>query len=275
MHTLRCIRCDEKNPPFTELGRMCLPCAKIVLRRRHDNSIKAGLKILWYGIKEKQDTSQKREEVKIEPTFCSAKGCVDKANGGYLVANKVVCRRHFNQKEKVIFKGEKAMENDESICMSCKKHTRYQYNSSNGCHDICLVCLADRGYIWALEILTGDIEYKKEEHVPYDSRLVKDMEGIRHNKGKGRHSLVLGDFKNALNAVVAVGTKGADKYEDSNWLLCKNGKEDCKNSAMRHLLEGDGINEEDFGELHLAHAAWNALAALEHLLRESNDNDSD
>ena len=92
--------------------------------------------------------------------------------------------------------------------------------------------------------------------------------GKKDDSGKGRYSMVLGDFKNALREVVKVGTNGAKKYEDSNWLKVDKGIERYSDAEYRHLLEGDGINTEDFGLLHAAHAAWNALAVLELMLRE-------
>jgi len=93
-------------------------------------------------------------------------------------------------------------------------------------------------------------------------------EGRKEDAGKIRAGLVLGDFALALEAVARVGTDGAVKYADSNWLAVPEGKARYTDAMLRHWLAG--CREERDPEsksLHAAHVAWNALARLELLLR--------
>jgi hypothetical protein len=83
--------------------------------------------------------------------------------------------------------------------------------------------------------------------------------------------LVLGDFSRALDAVGQVGTFGAAKYSRSGWLEVPNGLSRYKSALWRHLLadKKEEVDQES-NLLHLAHAAWNALAILELVLRVSD-----
>lgn len=94
--------------------------------------------------------------------------------------------------------------------------------------------------------------------------------GLKHDTEKPRHALVLLDFSRALDAVSAVGTFGARKYTDRGWLTVPQGHERYASALLRHLLaEGRGAQLDPESSLpHAAHAAWNALARLELLLRE-------
>lgn len=94
--------------------------------------------------------------------------------------------------------------------------------------------------------------------------------GAKLDSGKPRPGLVLGDFANALAAVTAIGTFGANKYTDHGWLSVPNGIERYEDAQMRHYLKrkrGEQYDP-DSNLLHLAHEAWNALAVLELTLRE-------
>ena len=80
------------------------------------------------------------------------------------------------------------------------------------------------------------------------------------DQGKTRAALVLQDFGPALLRVADVGTFGAEKYTPHGWLSVPDGEARYLDAAMRHLLKrGD---DPDSGIDHLAHAAWNILAAL-------------
>jgi len=94
--------------------------------------------------------------------------------------------------------------------------------------------------------------------------------GIKHDAGKARAAMVLGDFARALEAVAQVGTFGAQKYSAHNWLAVPCGIERYSDAMLRHwLAEGRGEpRDRDSGLLHAAHLAWNALARLELLLRQ-------
>lgn len=93
--------------------------------------------------------------------------------------------------------------------------------------------------------------------------------GAKLDAGKPRPALVLGGFARALTAVVAVGTFGAAKYTDNGWMAVENGAERYDDAALRHWLkEKTGEKLDPDSELeHAAHAAWNALARLDLLIR--------
>lgn len=73
---------------------------------------------------------------------------------------------------------------------------------------------------------------------------------------------VLVDFRLALTEVAKVGTFGAEKYARNSWRKVENGKQRYYDALWRHLLAGDGKDDES-GLDHLAHLAWNILAVLE------------
>ena len=95
--------------------------------------------------------------------------------------------------------------------------------------------------------------------------------GAKLDAGKQRPALVLGEFANALQTVVEVGTYGAAKYSPSGWLSVPDGEARYLDAAMRHLLAmfgGEALDQES-GIEHLAHATWNLLAVAE--LRERGE----
>lgn len=97
--------------------------------------------------------------------------------------------------------------------------------------------------------------------------------GAKLDAGKTRAGLVLHGFANALLAVCEVGTYGALKYTDNGWESVPNGISRYTDAMYRHLLKeatGEDLDVES-GILHAAHAAWNALARLELMLRERGD----
>lgn len=92
--------------------------------------------------------------------------------------------------------------------------------------------------------------------------------GAKLDAGKNRLGMVLLGFPNALKAVGQVGTYGARKYSDGGWKSVPNGQARYTDALLRHEVEfacGEADDEES-GLPHLAHAAWNALAALEFYL---------
>lgn len=95
--------------------------------------------------------------------------------------------------------------------------------------------------------------------------------GAKLDAGKPRVSLVLNGFPNALLAVSEVATYGANKYTDNGWVSVPNGKQRYADAGYRHNLLAATGEERDVesGLLHKAHAAWNALAELELMLREA------
>jgi len=77
-------------------------------------------------------------------------------------------------------------------------------------------------------------------------------------------------FPRAIEAVAAVSGFGASKYAWKGWEGVDDGYNRYSDAMVRHLAyEGKGeILDPDSGLLHAGHAAWNALARLELLLRE-------
>lgn len=94
--------------------------------------------------------------------------------------------------------------------------------------------------------------------------------GAKLDAGKNRLGLVLLDFSRALQAVGEVGTYGANKYSDSGWISVPNGEARYTDALLRHLMKEAAGEEcdEDTGLRHAAHAAWNALARLDLMLRK-------
>ena len=94
--------------------------------------------------------------------------------------------------------------------------------------------------------------------------------GAKLDALKPRPALVLGGFSRALMAVTHVGTYGAIKYTPRGWESVPDGIERYSEAMMRDwLAEQQGIETDaESNFLHAAHAAWNALARLELMLRE-------
>jgi hypothetical protein len=94
--------------------------------------------------------------------------------------------------------------------------------------------------------------------------------GAKLDQGKNRLGLVVFGFARALQEVGRVGTYGAAKYSDNGWIQVPDGQARYTDAMMRHLIK-EAIGEqcdEDTGILHAAHAAWNALARLDFMIRE-------
>lgn len=93
--------------------------------------------------------------------------------------------------------------------------------------------------------------------------------GAKLDHGKNRLGLVMGGFSRALQAVGEVGTYGATKYSDNGWMQVPDGVDRYTDAMYRHLMKeaaGEQLDK-DTELLHAAHAAWNALARLELMLR--------
>jgi Domain of unknown function (DUF5664) len=83
------------------------------------------------------------------------------------------------------------------------------------------------------------------------------------------------DNYDALMSICKVGTFGAKKYADNNWMGLEDGENRTLDAAMRHIMayvSGEINNHEEFEKdgvkyscdfPHLAHAAWELLACLE------------
>lgn len=95
--------------------------------------------------------------------------------------------------------------------------------------------------------------------------------GAKLDAGKVRAGLVLGAFAPALWQVARVGTFGANKYSDNGWLSVTDGEARYTDAQVRHDMQHQmGLTHDDESNLlHLAHAAWNALAKLTLFIRNN------
>lgn len=67
-----------------------------------------------------------------------------------------------------------------------------------------------------------------------------------------------------LEEIVKIYTMGAEKYGENTWQNLPNGYERYKAALFRHIVayEKGETTDKESNLLHLAHAAWNALAML-------------
>lgn len=94
--------------------------------------------------------------------------------------------------------------------------------------------------------------------------------GAKLDAGKVRSALCIMGFARALTEVAKVTTFGAAKYTPGGWVVVPKGVERYSDAMLRHILaEAAGEDfDADSGILHAAHAAWNALARLDLMIRE-------
>jgi hypothetical protein len=96
----------------------------------------------------------------------------------------------------------------------------------------------------------------------------------KFDKGKPRVlTLVLHYFPLSLAEIARVSEYGAAKYCERGWQRADDGINRYGDAMVRHLLaeDAEGPVDRESGYLHAAHAAWNALARLEIMLRENRD----
>ena len=88
-------------------------------------------------------------------------------------------------------------------------------------------------------------------------------DGVKLDNGKPLSGLVI-DFSQALEAVMEVGTMGANKYTRGGWLNVTDGETRYWDAFWRHLLASKRENADpESGLPHLHHALWNLLAVVE------------
>ena len=95
------------------------------------------------------------------------------------------------------------------------------------------------------------------------------FEGRKDDSGKILAGILYEDFPHALTAVAEVASFGAKKYARGNWKNVLAGIERYNDAMHRHLLAhccGEKVDTES-ELMHLAHAAWNALAVLELVIK--------
>jgi len=93
---------------------------------------------------------------------------------------------------------------------------------------------------------------------------------IKYDGGKAPiYRGALSYFPRSLAAVASVSAFGASKYAWKGWESVPDGFNRYSDALVRHLAyEGQGeVLDPDSGLLHAAHAAWNALARLELLIK--------
>ena len=97
--------------------------------------------------------------------------------------------------------------------------------------------------------------------------------GYKADSHKNKLGLVFMGFPRALNQIGLVATFGAHKYTPNGWVKVDNGIERYTDALFRHFLaEAQGEKRDpESNLLHAAHAAWNALARLELMLRQEED----
>jgi hypothetical protein len=86
-------------------------------------------------------------------------------------------------------------------------------------------------------------------------------------------------FPRAITGVAEVSAFGANKYAWHGWRAVPDGISRYSDGMVRHLTsEAKGeILDDDSGYLHAQHTAWNALARLELIMieREQQDNEQE
>lgn len=97
-----------------------------------------------------------------------------------------------------------------------------------------------------------------------------DQPGAKLDAGKSpvRRGL-LEYFPRACMAVADISAAGAKKYTWNGWESVIGGEVRYGDAIARHICKAaiEGPIDPDFGMLHAAHEAWNALARLELILR--------
>lgn len=122
---------------------------------------------------------------------------------------------------------------------------------------------------YAREVAIEDLPDPKE-----DTTRIMDLHtpGAKADHGKPDLSLLL-FFGKALQSVAAVGTFGARKYSRGGWQHVDDGVNRYTAALLRHITQENAeTNDKESGFAHAAHAAWNALARLELMIRESEKN---
>lgn len=117
-----------------------------------------------------------------------------------------------------------------------------------------------------IEEINNEVIFNEFKPFTFKESSPMSEQGKKFDSGKPRISILQG---RAIEMVMQVGEMGAVKYGDHNY---RKGMPVTKfiNAAFRHVFIEwlfKGIdNDEESGMPHLAHGAWNLLAALEQML---------
>lgn len=100
-------------------------------------------------------------------------------------------------------------------------------------------------------------------------------EGIKNDfkDGKLRWDLLPLDV---IEKVVEIYTFGAKKYKENSWQNLPDGYQRYKAALFRHITayEKGKVYDKESGCMHLAHAAWNAIAMLYFGMKEEKSLDA-
>jgi hypothetical protein len=123
------------------------------------------------------------------------------------------------------------------------------------------------------ESLTKTVLSKKTEES--EEKKTTNKNNIGHKETDGKlpiHTILIKQFPNAFKKLAQCSVLGHEKYKEydedwQNFSRVPDAYNHYLNAAVRHLLEGDKINEEDSTEAikvnHLDQAVWNLMAAIE------------
>lgn len=80
-----------------------------------------------------------------------------------------------------------------------------------------------------------------------------------------------------IEKVVEIYTFGAKKYKENSWQNLPNGYQRYKAALFRHITayEKGEVYDSESGCMHLAHAAWNAIAMLYFGMKEEKSLDAE
>lgn len=125
-----------------------------------------------------------------------------------------------------------------------------------------------------------EVEQRREDGGDEILRMLAKEPGKKFDNGKPPVFMgVLQYFPRALKAVAEVSAYGAKKYDldlaDKNWMTVENGYARYSNALTRHVVEeGIDMYDAESGLLHAQMVAWNALARLELLMIEFEDQEA-
>ncbi len=99
-------------------------------------------------------------------------------------------------------------------------------------------------------------------------------EGIKFDADKPRLGEMFLDFNISLEMVARVWEFGVKKYGKGNWKYVVDARNRYTNALLRHLAkEVDSEWDEETHLFHAAHVAWNALARLYFIIKNTNEKD--
>jgi hypothetical protein len=140
-------------------------------------------------------------------------------------------------------------------CCNCSKQFYCNYKMDQEVY-------YDGTYVWCAE--HGDVRSFAGKAKKKESEAVAAAKEAADHFSAGKNRLDLLSFI-AIAEIGKVCTFGAGKYGDDNWTKGTDWRE-FEGSMLRHIVAyklGEDFNPES-GLLHLAHAAWNAMALIDY-----------